>query len=834
MAIARPGKLELNVPALLERLSDSLYERPHVAIRELIQNAHDAIVLLQSNPAFRNDPAYRGEITISLASHNGMQCLVVQDNGIGMSEDELRSELSVIGQSQKPEQLEQLVKGRGQDGNRLIGQYGIGFLASFLIGSRIDVYTRKIGRPEGEHWWCEGNEDYFIEPYQCDFVHGTKVQVTYKQVHKLPNDLLEIDGIKRVARGYAALLRVPVYVKDSRVNRYADHWVSRSRFKEAREDEFKEFLQERFPVEFLDLFRVDAAYEHEKLGLVQYRAAFLIGHLAGSDFLLRQSDPERGGIDVYVKGMFVSRTWDLMPSWASFVHGAIDISNLNLSLSRESIRKDEYFEAVQADLGRRVINRLHDIRGTEKLSRIVDIHSHDLFAACLLHGNRKLGNDQQTFLDDMSTMLPFTTTHGDMTISNYLQAVEDASQRFRRCAPNVIYCLMQKTSGAGESMLAEDMGWPVMMAVPVERKVLDAYVVQHPDISLQHLNPEDLFQLLATDAATAANGDEPLLRAFFEEQLTQMSVSGVEARVKSFRPSTPALLLSEGEQDQEFDRLINEFVEHEENSSEDSRLFDIFRRYAQKKKQVVSKRYLYLNSSNRIIQLVTQLLRNDPRNDNARLACRTIYNSAYLQSAHGALDRKNATIVVENFNDTLQRVLELSLRPVSNNQVSQTNVGGDKHQEKPPVDGEGKTDEGKPYIFFVHSFSDEAVLSAVVAAKELIEREFKIKAVSADEEVRALTVPANVKALIRSCDFAIADISGNNPNVMLEIGMLDMLGKKVVKIRNSADKTIIPIDIGSDLYCQYEAIPSTRETNRIVIDHRFIDKIRDHIRHALS
>jgi molecular chaperone HtpG len=822
------GKIDLSVSDLLQRLSQALYERPNVAVRELLQNGHDAVVFHRLSLSDQEQAHYRGEIEVNLEAVKGKRCLSVIDNGVGMNRDEMENELSVVGRSKKAESLSEIIKHRGIEGERIIGQYGIGFLAAFLIGDRIDVYSKRHDSQSASHWWCEGGEDFYIEPCEYKVDHGTRVVVTLKPNDALPPDFVDLDSLKSVCTEYASLLQVPVYVRGSLVNRCAPNWRTASSFSAMREEDMTDFLRERFPVEYLDTFRLQYKGESIKQGAISYRAALFIGQLSGTDFLLRGTAHEKSGkgIDVYVRGMFVTRTEDLMPPWASFVHGAIDVDNLNLSLSREDIRRDELLEEIQKTLATRVIERLRDLRGTEKLNRIIQTHTHELLLACLIYGDRKMTSDGTTFVDILSELLNFATTHGRMTLPHYFAQISDAAHRFRGCETDTIYCLNQKTSGAGESMLAEDMGWPVVFAYPLEQKVLESYVRQHPEKKLRLMQPDDFFS--PTNSEERGRGDAALLRAMFEEHMRAMRLSDVQVRVQSFRASCPALLLIEGHNDPIGDDFFEFFEKHALDPKTNKETAQRIHAFAERFRTPESgRRILYINSENATIKSAVKLYRRAPASEVVYLVCRTVYNSAFLQSAYASLSIENARIVIDNFNETIRLVLDLTLRDDTNGDTGEGMPGPDTPSPPEP--------QSQPYVFLIHSFTEKPVLAAVEAVKSVLDgQKYELCALSADDEVRDLTVPENVRLLVKDCLFAVADITGNNPNVMIEIGMAEMLGKPVVKIRNENDTVRIPVDIGDDLYCQYQAHESERQSGKWDVGAAFVSRIPKHIDAALK
>jgi molecular chaperone HtpG len=809
---SKSGKINIDVPALLTNLGKSLYTSPNVALRELLQNAHDGIALyLRVLPeAARQN--FSPEINITL---RGRQ-MIVQDNGIGMSQKELEEEFACIGRSGKKD-LQEIVSSRAL-GERIIGQYGIGFLASFLVADRVDVYSRVEGE-QAFHWWCEGKAEYFLEPCEVEFERGTKLVLTLKQ-ENLPAEFQDITGLKDLAIKYGSLLPFPIFVQNARVNRYSDGWKSKDAFDRMSESDLLEFLRAKFPVEFLDVFRINKTAEHIRHGTVSFRAAFFISKVGMEAYFFRGTPLEKAatGVDVYCKGMYVRRTQELMPIWGRFVHGVIDFDNLDLSLSREELVDNDLLQVYRSMLETEVAHHLRSLRGTDKLKTIVEIHRPDLIQGVAIMGEKPIARDGSTLLDNLVEVLPFETTHGKMTLPEYQRIVRDASARYRECDGNTIYTMSKSTTGAGESILASDMGWPVILTMPYEQKVLNDFAKLHSDtVKVKFMSPDDLVQAAAPGETDSFDEDtQEIIMTLFQHSLR--SIGSIQIRVSRFRASVPALLLVDVSDDEAlkiYDQL--------ERASRDPQLRDdvvlqVLMKMAEQYRSTKGSRYFYVNANNELIKGMVEIYRTEPLADILPLAARTIYNSALLQSAHRTLSPRDAEIIVGNFNETLANVLSMTLEQ----KRRRRDISGDFPItiKRAPL---------KPFVFCAHSFTSETVKSAIERVKRTIKEELDWEAISADEDIKDLSVTDNVRELIRTCQFGVADITGNNPNVMLEIGMLEMLGKPVVKIRDINDKTDLPVDISGKIYCTYSV---SQAGNRWDVGAEFVDDLRKHLRIA--
>ncbi len=210
-AWSRKIPFRVDVAGVIHIMGTALYSRPQAAFRELIQNAHDAIVRRQ-----QLDLKYRGKIVVRQYPELGQ--LTIEDDGIGLSIEEAESYLGTLGIG-----ITGLLKGEHPDStvarttNGLIGQFGIGLFSGFMLADRIELETRRIDADESVRWSAGlGNE---IELSSCDRSEvGTRVRLYLGEFAK--HWSVDSAGLEKAIRDYADYLPIPIYLNDSqaRVN----------------------------------------------------------------------------------------------------------------------------------------------------------------------------------------------------------------------------------------------------------------------------------------------------------------------------------------------------------------------------------------------------------------------------------------------------------------------------------------------------------------------------------------------------------------------------------------------------------------------------------------
>src|SRR5438132_7543265 len=162
-------QIQINLPGLLRMLGENIYADPEVAVREMIQNAHDGSIIRMTKQADFKNPEIR------LTFDKAQRTLTIADSGTGMTEEELHKNLATIGESFTRIQKEDLRGQQREEAALLIGQFGIGLLSAFAIAHKLEFFTRSY-QPgsSGLKWTCEGNINYTVEPDNKEDI-GTRV-----------------------------------------------------------------------------------------------------------------------------------------------------------------------------------------------------------------------------------------------------------------------------------------------------------------------------------------------------------------------------------------------------------------------------------------------------------------------------------------------------------------------------------------------------------------------------------------------------------------------------------------------------------------------------------
>jgi molecular chaperone HtpG len=355
---------EAEAKQLLKLMIHSLYSNREVFLRELVSNASDAVDKLRFEAL--SHPEWLGEdsdLRIRLAFDKDARTLTIEDNGIGMNRQELIENLGTIARSGTARFLEQLT-GDQQKDSQLIGQFGVGFYASFIVADRVAVETRRAGETEAWCWRSSGEADYELSP-GTRTQRGTTITLHLKAD---ASEFLEPYRVRSVIKKYADHIAIPVQLLEMEgdkpkeeegdiqwetVNEAKALWT-RPR-KDIEEGEYNAFYQH-----LAHDFEDPLCYSHNRVeGKHEYTSLLYVPKRAPFDLYHRESPR---GLKLYVRRVFImDEAEQFLPLYLRFVRGVIDSADLPLNVSREILQQDERVEAIRGALTKRVLDMLEKL-----------------------------------------------------------------------------------------------------------------------------------------------------------------------------------------------------------------------------------------------------------------------------------------------------------------------------------------------------------------------------------------------------------------------------------------------------------------------------------------
>lgn len=351
---------EADVAKLLHMMVHSVYSEKSVFLRELISNAADACERLRyeaiANPALLgDDPSPR--ITLSIDAEQ--MRLTVEDNGIGMSRDEMVEALGTIARSGTKAFVDRIEASK--DEAAFIGQFGVGFYSAFMVADRVDVISRRAGTEEASHWSSDGKGTFSIAPAALADAPARGTRVTLHLMEDA-GDYAERFTLERIVKEQSGHVPVPISIiekpgaEPSQVADGAALWTKpKSDLSASDYTDFYRGIAGQFDEPALTVhFRAEGRQEYTVLAFVPGSRPFDL------------FDPEaKGRIKLYVRRVFITDQAPILPRYLRFVRGLVDSADLPLNISREMIQESPILTAIGKGVTSRVISELEKLAEKE-------------------------------------------------------------------------------------------------------------------------------------------------------------------------------------------------------------------------------------------------------------------------------------------------------------------------------------------------------------------------------------------------------------------------------------------------------------------------------------
>ncbi|MEM7708163.1 MAG: molecular chaperone HtpG [Pseudomonadota bacterium] len=369
-------EFQAEVRQVLDLMVHSLYSNKEIFLRELISNASDALDKLRFE-ALSDDSLYAGdaELKVQVSFDKDAGTLMVSDNGIGMSHDELLENLGTIARSGTRKFLDAL-SGDARTDSNLIGQFGVGFYSAFIVADQVTVQSRRAGDDETWQWVSDGQGAFTLEPVGEDAVNrGTRIILTLKEdesefladyrlrslISKYSDHIAFPIQMHKVQPPPAAeedsdedIVDVPAEPEWESVNQASALW-SRPR-QEIDDDEYKSFYK-HVSNDFNDPLR----WSHNRVeGNQSFTTLLYLPEKPPFDLMMGRE--ERHGLKLYVRRVFIMDAAEqLLPTYLRFVRGVVDSDDLPLNVSREILQDNALVKKIRASVVKRVLGMLEQL-----------------------------------------------------------------------------------------------------------------------------------------------------------------------------------------------------------------------------------------------------------------------------------------------------------------------------------------------------------------------------------------------------------------------------------------------------------------------------------------
>jgi len=367
---------------LMDMMINSIYTNKEIFLRELISNASDAIDKLYYKSL--TDPSVgmnKGDFRILITRDQENRILTIEDNGIGMTKEELEQNLGTIAHSGSLD----FKKDNKDENIDIIGQFGVGFYSSFMVADKVTVISKAYGSDEAWQWESSGVDGYEMTPAQKDTA-GTQIILHIKPDTETDHydNFLDEYGIVAIVKKYSDYVRYPIQMErqherqkpepDPKPEDYKPEWetyteletlnsmvpIWKKQKSEVTDEEYANFYKEKFG-DYTDPARVIVSRTE---GTANYNALLFVPSHRPYDFYTK--DYEKG-LALYASGVLImEKCADLLPDYFSFVKGIVDSQDLSLNISREMLQKDNQLKLIHNALEKKIKNELHAMLANDR------------------------------------------------------------------------------------------------------------------------------------------------------------------------------------------------------------------------------------------------------------------------------------------------------------------------------------------------------------------------------------------------------------------------------------------------------------------------------------
>lgn len=342
MATLEKGKLSVQTGNILPVIKKWLYSEKEIFLRELVSNAFDAIVklrkvALEEEVFGAEDQDYAVDLRID--RENGV--LIIEDNGIGMTAEEIQKYISQIAFSGAEEFAK---KYEQKDGAGIIGHFGLGFYSAFMVAKRVDIDTRSYKPDAAPAFWTSDGSEEYESGAGSRSKRGTEIRLHMDDDAKT---LLDKKELSDLVRKYCDFLSVPVRIDGAQVNRKDALWSKQPN--QIKKEEYTEFYKYLFPFQGDPLFYIHLNVDHP----------FRLQGILYFPRMLHEMDTSKNGVRIYCRNVFVSdEAQEILPKYLTMLQGVVDLPDLPLNVSRSYVQTDPEIRKIASHITKKVADRL--------------------------------------------------------------------------------------------------------------------------------------------------------------------------------------------------------------------------------------------------------------------------------------------------------------------------------------------------------------------------------------------------------------------------------------------------------------------------------------------
>ena len=559
---------------LLEMMINSIYTHKEIFLRELISNASDAMDKLYFKSMSENTGITRSDMAIKLEVNKDDRKLIITDNGIGMTKDELENNLGTIAKSGS---LAFKNENEKTEDVNIIGQFGVGFYSAFMVAKKVTVISKAYGADAAYMWESEGVDGYTISEAQKDD-HGTQIILDIKDNAEEENydEFLAPYKIKQLVKKYSDYIRYPIKMdvehekpKEGSENEYEKEIVTETLnsmtpiWKKAKSELTDEEYDQFYKDKFFDYDKPLAHIHTRTEGTATYTALLYIPSKAPYDYYSKSFEK---GLQLYSSGVLImDKCGDLLPDYFSFVRGLVDSEDLSLNISREMLQHDRQLKLIAKSLEKSIRNELKKLQKNdrEKYEKFFDA-----FGTQLKYGiYESFGANKE----DLQDLLMFKSSNGGYTtLEEYVSRMKEEQKYIYFASGSSI----ARIEALPQTEMVRDKGYEIL------------YFTDHVDeftVQMMHdYNSKEYKSVSADDLGLETEAEKEEIKKAEEDNkgLFDLMTEKLSGKVKAVKLSQrlkthPVCITSEGMLSVEMEKVLSAMPDEQAHNAKAEKILEI-------------------------------------------------------------------------------------------------------------------------------------------------------------------------------------------------------------------------------------------------------------------
>ena len=548
---------------LLDMMINSIYTHKEIFLREIISNASDAIdklyyMLLEE----KKSGLSRDGFGISIAIDKDARTLTVSDNGIGMTRDELETNLGTIAKSGS---FDFKKENEAKEDIDIIGQFGVGFYSAFMVSDHVEVLTKKYGSDSAYRWISEGADGYQIDEAEKDGC-GTDIILHIKEDtdEEKYDDYINQYKISALDKKYSDYITYPItmdfetsrpvenededaepeyetVIENRTLNSMVPIWKKNKA--DLTDDDYNSYYKEKF-YDFSD----PVCHIHTRVeGQISYDALLYVPSKAAYDYYTKDF---KKGLALYTNGvMIMEKCEDLLPDYFNFVAGVVDSADLSLNISRELLQHDRQLKLIAKNIEKKITSELLKIQSDDREKYMEFFRAFGVQLKFGIYNSYGMNKDK---LQDLLVYLSSEDGEKGVTLKEYVMRMKEDQEHIYYASGDTI----DKIKALPQAAAARDKGYEVLYMTDNVDEFTVQMMGEYDGKTFMNINASE-FDLSTEEEKEAIKKENEDFKAVLDVMKGVLGDKVRDVRFTNTLAGYPVCLSNEGEISIEMEKTLN-------------------------------------------------------------------------------------------------------------------------------------------------------------------------------------------------------------------------------------------------------------------------------------